>query len=242
MMIAETAGGASGTRSPSGVGGRAIWQWTHPMGSLAREGQRAGEHLVEDDAHRIEVAARIDRAVHPAGLFGRHVGERAGGELGLVGRRAFSRQAGGAAEAGQVDGEVSAPLGRLVHQDIGRPDVLVDEPPLMDLADRFHELDGEAQEPPRLHRAAQQLRKRDAAGILQHQHGAPALAQQLHGPGRPRGLQFVLQTHIRGRGGRAWPAPAGRRPEPPRGRPHPRPRFGRDRRGGLRPPAHVPTV
>ena len=63
----------------------------------------------------------------------------------------------------------------------------------MDLADRLHERDGEAQEPPRLHRPAQQLRKRNAAGILQHQQGAPALAQQLQGPGGPRRLQLVLQ-------------------------------------------------
>ena len=113
-------------RASGGGGGRAIWA-VDPLHRVAgAERQDAGEHLVEDDAHRIEIAARIDRAVHPAGLFGRHVGERAGAELGLVGRGVFARQARGEAEAGEVDRR--RPLA--VHQDIGRSDVLVDEPAL----------------------------------------------------------------------------------------------------------------
>ena len=50
----------------------------HPFDRVRhREWQSAGEHLVERDAQRVKVAARIDRAVHSTGLFGRHIGERA---------------------------------------------------------------------------------------------------------------------------------------------------------------------
>ena len=66
------------TRSPGGTGCRAMWQCTHSIGSEAVKGSVAGQHLVEGDAERIEIAAGIDRAVHAAGLFRRHVGERAG--------------------------------------------------------------------------------------------------------------------------------------------------------------------
>ena len=63
----------------------------------------------------------------------------------------------------------------------------------MDLADGFDELDRQAQGARRLHRAAQQLSQRNAAGILQHQQGAPALAHQLQGPGGPGGVEVFLQ-------------------------------------------------
>ena len=39
MMIAETAPGTSFSRSPGGTGFRAIWQWTHSMGSDAVNGR-----------------------------------------------------------------------------------------------------------------------------------------------------------------------------------------------------------
>ncbi len=62
----------------------------HRIGGAER--QTAGEHLIERDAERIEVAAGIDRAVHPPGLLGRHIGERAGDELGRPGRLTLARQ------------------------------------------------------------------------------------------------------------------------------------------------------
>ena len=72
----------------------------HPLHRIGRgEGQTAGEHLVKRDAERVEIAAGIDRAVHPPGLFGRHVGERSGDDLGRLGRLALARQARGDAEA-----------------------------------------------------------------------------------------------------------------------------------------------
>ena len=74
----------------------------HPFHGIGRgERQGAGEHLVKRDAERVEVAAGIDRAVHPSGLFGCHVGERAGDGLGRVGRLALARKARGDAEPGE---------------------------------------------------------------------------------------------------------------------------------------------
>ena len=40
------------------------------------ERQLARQHLVEGHPQGIEIAAEIDRPVHPARLFGGHVGER----------------------------------------------------------------------------------------------------------------------------------------------------------------------
>ena len=86
MMIAETAPGRSFTplggrdRPPRDVA-------VHPLHRIGRgERQWAREHLVEGDAERVEIAAGVDRPVHPSGLFGRHVGERAGDDLRRLGR------------------------------------------------------------------------------------------------------------------------------------------------------------
>jgi hypothetical protein len=54
----------------------------HPLHRIGcSEWQNAGEHLVEGDAERIEIAAEIDRPVHPTRLFGGHVGECPGDHL-----------------------------------------------------------------------------------------------------------------------------------------------------------------
>ena len=75
-----------------------------PLHGIGRgERQCAREHLVEHDAERVEVAAGVDRAVHPPGLFGRHISERAGDGLGRRGRLPLARQTRGDAEAGEPD-------------------------------------------------------------------------------------------------------------------------------------------
>src|SRR3989442_9956405 len=90
----------------------------HGLGGGEREGSR--EHLVERDAVGVQIAARIDRAVHPAGLFRRHVGERAGHDVRRRGRRTLAWQAGRDAKAGQPR------LARCgMREDMGRLDVLV---------------------------------------------------------------------------------------------------------------------
>ena len=141
----------------------------HRIGGAER--QTAGEHLIERDAERIEVAARVDRAVHPPGLFGRHIGERAGDDLGRLGRLTLARQTRGDAEPGEPRPSVGA-----VHQDIGRLDVLVDEAALVRLAERRGDADREAQEALRLHRFADEPLERLAARILEQQRRSTAFA------------------------------------------------------------------
>ena len=91
--MAESRAGTAGDRSrgrrrlPGDVA-------VHPLHRIrGGERQRAGEHLVERDAERVEIAARVDRAIHPAGLLGRHVGQRAGDRLWRLGRLPLARQA-----------------------------------------------------------------------------------------------------------------------------------------------------
>ena len=62
----RTTPGTSFSRSAGGVGCLAMWQWTHSIGSDARERQGAREHLVERDAERVEIAAGVDdRFIRP---------------------------------------------------------------------------------------------------------------------------------------------------------------------------------
>jgi hypothetical protein len=131
--MAETAAGTEFTRSLMAM---------HPLHRMRRrKRQRAGQHLVECDAERIEVAAEINRAVHPPGLFGRHVRERANDELGRRGRASLADQARGDTEPGEPDLFVLA-----IHQDMRRLHVLVDEAALMDLAQSSSDADRELQE------------------------------------------------------------------------------------------------
>src|SRR4029077_5076700 len=98
-------------------------------GISGAERQNTGEHLVEGDAERVEVAARVDRTVHSSCLLRRHVGERARERLGRLNRLSLAGKA-------RCDAKSSEPrlAGRLVYQDVGRLDVLMDEAALMELA------------------------------------------------------------------------------------------------------------
>ena len=60
-----------------------------------------GQQFVERDSQGVEIASGVDRAVHPAGLFRRHVGERAGDHVWRLGRLVLARQARRDAEARQ---------------------------------------------------------------------------------------------------------------------------------------------
>ena len=102
-------------------------------GALAAEGQRAGDHFVEDDPERKEIAPAVERPA--ARLFGRHVVHGAhrrsrGRDAPGVGCRRLSR----AWRRGRLLGELGqaeveelglAPFG---DEDVGRLDVPVDDP------------------------------------------------------------------------------------------------------------------
>ena len=108
--------------------------------------QRARKHLVQGDAQRVEIAAGIDRAIHAAGLFGRHVGERAGNDLRRRGRLALARQSGRNSEAGEPY------VAGVVDQHIRRLDVLMYEALPMDLAECCRQANGDAQEASQIER------------------------------------------------------------------------------------------
>jgi len=82
-VIADSGSGTS-ARSTGGIGRHAIWQWIHSKGRR-RQRQRARKHFVQGDAQRVEIAAGISRAIHPASLLGCHISERAGNNLGGTG-------------------------------------------------------------------------------------------------------------------------------------------------------------
>ena len=107
----------------------------HRIGRCKR--QRAGEHPVKCDAERVQVAAGIDRAIHPSGLFGRHIGEGAGDGFGRIGRLPFARKARCDPESRESD------FARGVHQDICRFEVLVDQTASVELRERRSDGDGQ---------------------------------------------------------------------------------------------------
>ena len=150
------------------------------------ERQGADEHLIEDDAERIKVTARVDRAIHPPGLFGRHIGERAGDGFGRRERPSFAWQPRCDAKAGEPHRAIGA-----VHQDIAGFLVLVDEADLVGFAESRSNADREAQENADLHRLAEQARERFAAGVLEHQHGATVFSYELQRPRRPNAIELV---------------------------------------------------
>ena len=158
----------------------------HGIGGGEREGSR--EHLVERDAVGVQIAARIDRAVHPAGLFRRHVGERAGHDVRRRGRRALAWQAGRDAKAGQPR------LARCgMREDMSRLDVLVDEAACVQPPECDRQADGHAQKRGDLPGRPQEARQELAAGICAHECRPPLVLDQRQGLGRPGGLQRVCQ-------------------------------------------------
>ena len=154
-----------------------------------REWQCPREHLVEHDPERIEVAAGVDRPVHASGLFGRHVGERAGDEFGRCRRLPFARETRGEAEPGEPDLSV-----RAVHQEMGGLQILVHEAARMELAERSGDAHGQRQEAAHRHGSTEQPLERLAARILEDQHAVPVFALERQGSQRPRLVQHILQA------------------------------------------------
>ena len=108
---------------------------------------------------------------------------------GGVGGLMLARQTRGDAEAGEPDAAACD-----VHQDVGRLDVLVDQPAQVHLADCGRERDRDAQELRHIHRLAEQLIERLAAGVLEHQRHAAVVAGQGYRPDSPLGIQFGLEV------------------------------------------------
>ena len=161
----------------------------HPFHRIGGgEGQFAGEHLVEGDPQGVEIAAEIDRPVHPAGLFGGHVGERPGDHLRRRRGLALARQTRGDAEAHEPD-----LAGDRVHQNIRRLDVLVDEAALVNLTKRRSDADREAQKRRDLPGPPHEPQQGLAAGVLDQERKPPLVRLQPQGPGGPGRIELLSQ-------------------------------------------------
>src|SRR5580704_174030 len=68
-----------------------------------REWKKSREHLIQGDTKRVEIAAGIDRSIHPAGLLGCHIGEGAADGFGRIGSLALARKMRCDAKARQPD-------------------------------------------------------------------------------------------------------------------------------------------
>ena len=173
-----------------------------------RERQRPRQHLVEGDAQGVEIAAGIDRAIHPAGLLRRHIGKAAGNDLGRRRRLALARQPGGDAEARQAD------IAGGVDEQVFRLDVLMDEAAPMQLSERRRQRDGEAEESRQLKRLAQHPLEGIAAGVLQRQHPAAVVADESQRAAPPRQDRAPVRERTHARAVRAPRGSAARRPGP----------------------------
>ena len=161
----------------------------HPLHRICgAEGELPRQHFVEGDAKCIEIAAGVHRAVHPAGLFRRHVGERARDHLWRGGGLALARQTRSDAEPRQPHAAACR-----FHQDICRLDVLMDEATLMHMAERARERDRDAQEMRYVQWPAKQSIERRTAGILKHQRHTAVIVRKRDRSRRPLGVKFGLE-------------------------------------------------
>jgi hypothetical protein len=86
------------------------------------EGKRTGQHFVKRDSERIEIASRINGAIHSPGLFERHVSKCSSDELRRFGRLALARKARSDTETHKSDLTCHG-----IHQNIGRLHILMNQ-------------------------------------------------------------------------------------------------------------------
>ncbi len=175
----------------------------HPLRRvICTERQRAGEHLVKRHAKGIQITTRIDRTIHPPGLFRRHVGQRPGDRFRWRGRLPLPWQARGQAEAGQPRLPIMT-----MDKNMLRFQVFVHQTTLMHMAQCLGDVRGQFQTGFDIQRGDQQPRQRLAARIVEQQtnSGARTLENcRLQRPGRievvPEAV-FMRQTL---QGARQW--------------------------------------
>ena len=152
------------------------------------EGELSRQHFVKGDTQSVEIAAGVYRAVHPAGLFRRHVGERPSDHLRRCGRLVLARQTRGDAEPRQPHAAACR-----VHQDICRLDVLMNKAARVHLAERPREGDRDAQEMRYVQRSAKQCINRRTARILKHQRQAIIVVRQRDWSRCPVSVKFRFE-------------------------------------------------
>ncbi len=150
--------------------------------------QRAGKHLVQGDAQRVEIAASINRAIHAAGLFRRHIGEGAGNDLRRCGHLALVRQLGRNPEAGEPD------VAGVVDEHIRRLNVLMYKAMAVNLAECCRQADGDAQDASQIERSSLVPLKNPIQGlasrILEYEDRPPFVTSERQRLGCPRGIEF----------------------------------------------------
>lgn len=134
----------------------------HGIGSGERPVPR--QQFVERDAERIEVASRIDRAIHSPGLFRSHVGKCSGNELRKFGGLMLASKARGDAKSHQPN-----MTRRGIQQNVRRLHILVYQIPLVQPGERDCQTNGAAEELTHLHRSRTDDIERPATRILKHQ-------------------------------------------------------------------------
>ena len=80
----------------------------------------------------------------------------------------------------------------VVHQDVSRLQISVDEAASMDFGKDGRDADSELEELRHLNRRSEMPIERRSAGILKDQHLVIAIANELQRPGRPFTLQVIL--------------------------------------------------
>ena len=126
--------------------------------------------------------------MHPSGLFGCHVGERASDHLRRRGGLALAWQPGRDAEAGQPD-----VARRGVHEDVGRLDVFVHEAVRVEPSERHRQADSDAQERRHLPGLSDEPRQHLAARVGEDERRPPLVPHQREGARGPSGLQRLTQ-------------------------------------------------
>src|SRR4051794_31140971 len=96
-------------------------------GVSSGKGKCTRQQLVEGDAQRVEIAPRVDGAIHPPSLLGGHIRKRAGNNFRWYGRLAFVRELGRNPESGKPY------VSNIVDEHVGRFYVLMYKAVAMDL-------------------------------------------------------------------------------------------------------------
>src|SRR5262245_19335244 len=162
----------------------------HPLHRFSGvEWKVASQRMVEGDPKRVEVAPRIDGAIHPPGLLRGHVGERSCDELGRLQYLALAWKA--RRDTKPCEAGVTA---FWVDQNVGGLEILVNETALMEAPHGVGYRKRRSQERSDRQTLANHFVERSGRRGLEHQHRLPALAYQLQRTEGPRVIEVILQT------------------------------------------------
>jgi hypothetical protein len=156
------------------------------------ERQAPGQQLEQRDAEGVEIGAAVGDPVHPPGLLGRHVAQRA-----LEGPGRHEAVALGPPRRGDVEVDQPRLAGGGVVDDVAGGDVLVDDPGGVDVAQRGRHADRQAEavgerEP----RAGEVAVERLAADVLEHQGRVVAEPDHVERADHPIGPDRGQQHHL----------------------------------------------